>query len=154
LNDGVVARVVAGEHPCLRCGACCAAFRVAFYWAEAAPANPAGVPAELTRPLRHHELAMRGTDEVGAIRCIALAGMVGEHVSCRIYAQRPSPCRDLRASFEDGAHSEQCDRARAKFGLPPLTPGTWRQMQERRKSRPSASREVATCVAPATKPLP
>ena len=108
-------------HPCQRCGACCAAYRVAFYWAEAAPANPDGVPAELTASLRPNILAMRGTDSDDP-HCIALDGIVGKQVHCRIYPQRPSPCRELKASYEDGTHSEQCDRARARNGLPPLTP--------------------------------
>ena len=112
-------------HPCLRCGACCAAFRVAFHWSEAQPANPHGVPAQFAHPLRHHELAMRGTDDGGAIRCVALEGVVGERVACTIYAQRPTPCRAVRASFEDGTADAHCDRARAAHGLPALTAEDW-----------------------------
>ena len=112
-------------HICQRCGACCAAFRVAFHWSEAQPANPDGVPAALARPLRHHELAMRGTDDGGAIRCVALEGVVGENTSCRIYAQRPTPCRAVRASYEDGTPDAHSDRAREKHGLPPLSEGDW-----------------------------
>jgi len=111
-------------HPCLRCGACCASFRVAFHWSEAQPANPDGVPEELTQPLRHHELAMRHGD-APAMRCIALAGTVGESTKCTIYPQRPSPCRAVRASFEDGTADPHCDRARARHGLPALTPADW-----------------------------
>ena len=112
-------------HPCQRCGACCAAFRVAFHWSEARPANPDGVPEDLVRPLRHHELAMRGTDDGGAIRCVALDGVVGENTSCRIYAQRPTPCRAVRASYEDGTPDAHCDRARATHGLRALTREDW-----------------------------
>jgi Fe-S-cluster containining protein len=54
--------------------------------------------------------------------CIALAGTVGEAVSCTIYDARPSPCRDLRMSWEDGTPNPQCDRARARYDLAPLTP--------------------------------
>lgn len=115
----------ASPHPCLSCGACCAAFRVAFYWAEAQPDNPGGVPAELVAPVRPHVLAMRGTD-AREPHCIALDGVVGQRVSCRIYAARPSPCRELKASFEDGMHSAQCDSARARYHLPPLRPEDWR----------------------------
>ena len=115
---------MSSDHPCLRCGACCAAFRVAFYWAEAAPAKPDGVPAGLVETVRPNILAMRGTN-AAAPHCIALEGQVGEHVSCRIYAARPSPCRELQASYEDGQASPQCDRARARYGLPPLTPADW-----------------------------
>lgn len=114
----------APPHPCLSCGACCAAFRVAFYWAEAQPENPAGVPADLVAPVRPHVLAMRGTD-ARAPHCIALDGVVGDQVSCRIYAARPSPCRELKASYEDGTHSPQCDQARARYALAPLRAGDW-----------------------------
>jgi len=112
-------------HPCLRCGACCAAFRVAFHWSEAQPAKADGVPEGLAAPLRHHELAMRGTDAGGPIRCVALDGVVGERVACTIYAQRPSPCRAVRASYEDGTPDAHCDRARARHGLPALTRADW-----------------------------
>jgi Fe-S-cluster containining protein len=84
------------------------------------------VPADLAQPLRHHELAMRGTDAGEPIRCVALEGVVGERTACRIYAQRPSPCRGVRASYEDGTADAHCDRARAKHGLPALTPADWR----------------------------
>ena len=114
------------EHPCLRCGACCAAFRVAFHWSQAQPHARDGVPAEWTTPLRHHELAMRGTDDGhAAVRCIALSGTVGVAAQCRIYAARPAPCRDLGAAWEYGEPSPQCDRARAVHGLPPLAPADW-----------------------------
>jgi len=112
------------KHPCLDCGACCAAFRVAFYWTEAQPENPMGVPAELVATTRPNILAMRGTDGAD-IRCIALKGKIGEQVYCSIYSQRPSPCHDLKASYENGEISPQCDRAREKHGLAPLTPDVW-----------------------------
>lgn len=112
------------SHPCLRCGACCASFRVAFHWSEAQPHASDGPPAPLTVALRHHELAMRGSDRPPH-RCAALTGDVGRATHCTIYAQRPSPCRDLAAAWEHGAPSPQCDRARAVHGLPPLTPDDW-----------------------------
>jgi Fe-S-cluster containining protein len=113
-------------HPCLHCGACCAAFRVAFHWSEAMPHKPGGVPAELATPLRLHELAMRGTDDAGAgVRCVALDGTVGAVTHCRIYASRPAPCRELGAAWENGEPSPQCDRARAVHGLRPLVPADW-----------------------------
>lgn len=112
------------SHPCLRCGACCATFRVAFHWSEAAPATPAGPPAALTVPLRHHELAMRGT-ETAPVRCVALAGTVGRDAHCTIYPNRPSPCRNLMPAWEDGRPSPQCDKARAAHGLAPLAPDDW-----------------------------
>ena len=100
------------SHPCLRCGACCASLRVAFHWSEARPANPLGVPEALVVPLRRHELVMRGSESPPA-RCEALRGQVGRDAACSIYPQRPSPCRDLGAAWENGDPSPQCDRARA-----------------------------------------
>lgn len=48
-------------YPCLRCGACCAHFRVAFHWSEADFGLGGVVPVELTEKLDAHRLAMRGT---------------------------------------------------------------------------------------------
>ncbi|WP_461061073.1 YkgJ family cysteine cluster protein [Silanimonas algicola] len=114
--------MAASIHPCQRCGACCAAFRVAFHWSEAAPHAPEGPDEAMTVKVRPFEVAMRGTEGGPAPRCAALEGEVGRAVGCTIYARRPSPCRALQASWEHGAPSPQCDRARARHGLPPLTP--------------------------------
>ena len=111
-------------HPCLSCGACCAAFRVSLHWSEADAALGGAVPGELTEAVDPHRLAMRGT-WARQPRCIALRGEVGAGTSCAIYAQRPSPCRELHAAWESGAPSPQCDRARTVHGLPPLTPADW-----------------------------
>ena len=96
--------------PCLRCGACCAAFRVSFYWAEA---TQRGLAPELTERVNDHLLCMRGTWSA-APRCIALRGEVGGDVRCTAYEQRPSPCREVQPG------DAQCARARALRGLPPL----------------------------------
>lgn len=98
---------------CLDCGACCASFRVSFYWAET-DAHPGGcVPAALTLPISPYRVAMRGT-ESAPVHCIALQGQVGQGVSCSIYAQRPSTCREFDVD------DPRCNEIRAKFGLPPL----------------------------------
>ena len=112
------------DHPCLACGACCATFRVAFHWLEADPALGGAVPTELTEVLDPHRLVMRGT-QARSPRCVALQGQVGGPIRCGIYGQRPSPCRDLLPAWENGQPSPQCDRARARHGLPPLTPAHW-----------------------------
>jgi len=111
-------------NPCLSCGACCAHFRVAFYWAEADPFAGGPVPADLTVPLDRHRVAMKGTVHAPA-HCAALEGQVGARVRCTIYEARPGPCRELRPSWLDGEPSLQCDRARAAHGLAPLTPESW-----------------------------
>jgi len=109
-------------HPCLSCGACCASFRVGFHWLETSGAD--AVPAELVTAVDPNRVAMLGTDQPQP-HCVALVGTPGSAVRCSIYARRPSPCRDLRAAFEDGLPSDQCDRARARYGLLPLTPADW-----------------------------
>ncbi|KTS18706.1 MULTISPECIES: YkgJ family cysteine cluster protein [Pantoea] len=105
-------------NPCMTCGACCAHFRVSFYWAEADDGGGA-VPVELTEPLSLLMRNMRGTND-RAPRCVALQGEIGGCVSCGIYAQRPSPCREFAMSGENGVPNDACDRARARYGLPPL----------------------------------
>jgi len=106
------------SNPCVSCGACCAHFRVSFYWAEADDAGGL-VPTELTEPLSLFMRNMRGTNSA-APRCVALQGDVGGCVSCGIYEQRPTPCREFTLSGEAGIHNEACDRARARYGLPAL----------------------------------
>lgn len=99
---------------CLSCGACCASFRVSFYWAET-DAHPLGtVPQTLTQTVSPHYVCMKGTDK-SPVQCVALEGRVGEQVSCNIYALRSSTCRE----FEAG--SEACNRARAMHHLPAIT---------------------------------
>jgi Fe-S-cluster containining protein len=103
----------------MRCGACCAAFRVAFHWMETDAAGGM-TPAGLTEQLGAHRVNMLGTNTYEP-HCTALVGEVGVATHCGIYALRPSPCRELKAAWEDGTPSPQCDRARAKYGMPPLT---------------------------------
>lgn len=120
-----------GLHPCLACGACCACFRVSFYWREADPEQtPLAVPAELTEDYNQFKLSMKGTNRKHHSRCVALLGKVGEGASCSIYSLRPSPCRDFAASFEDGVHRPRCDYARARYGLEPLKLKDWVKVHE------------------------
>jgi uncharacterized protein len=109
----------------MQCGACCAAFRVAFHWSEADPALDGSVPAATVVAWDAHRVALRGTDRRQP-HCDQLQGQVGVDVRCAIYSQRPTPCRELRAAWEDGTPSAQCDRARERHGLPALTPDIWR----------------------------
>ena len=71
------------------------------------------MPAELTEPLRRHEVVMLGTS-ARQPRCIALAGSVGEDARCRIHGRHPSPCKAVQPG------SSQCRRAREQHGLAPL----------------------------------
>ncbi|GAA5481162.1 YkgJ family cysteine cluster protein [Haloferula sargassicola] len=111
-------------NPCMSCGACCAFFRVSFHWAETTAGKPGGVPEEMTSQVTPHRVAMLGTLSCPA-RCTALSGTLGEAVFCTIHPARSTPCRDFAASWENGIHNPDCDRARAAHGLPPLEPGWW-----------------------------
>lgn len=82
------------------------------------------VPPELTETLDLHRLAMRGTNAAHP-RCVALQGTVGKAARCGIYSQRPSVCREVAPSWEFGAISPQCDKARLAHGLRVLTPDDW-----------------------------
>ncbi len=108
-------------NPCLTCGACCAFFRVSFYWAEGDDATPGGVPVELTEKLNDTRRVMKGTDQQ-APRCVGLGGEPGTSVSCTIYERRPSVCAEFMPSWYEGVHNERCDEARAARGLAALTP--------------------------------
>ena len=106
-------------NPCLDCGICCTHFRISFYWAEADDAPGGFVPAEMTEKLNHTLRCMKGSNQVPR-RCSALTGEVGRGVSCSIYENRPTPCREFPVYFEDGTPNPKCDELRATIGLPPL----------------------------------
>jgi Fe-S-cluster containining protein len=106
------------SNPCLTCGACCAHFRVSFFWGECQSAG-GSVPDDQVILVTPQRVAMRGT-ESKPVRCTALRGEVGEGVSCVLYAQRSSTCREFAASWADGEHNPSCDAARLAYGLPPL----------------------------------
>ena len=107
------------DFACLTCGACCAAFRVDFHRADLASAGQPGVPPELAVTVTGNTLRMRGTDAAPP-RCAALEGVIGEKVHCTIYDQRPGPCRDFAPYAPLGVGDDACDRARRRYGLPPL----------------------------------
>ncbi|WIT12212.1 YkgJ family cysteine cluster protein [Paucibacter sediminis] len=90
----------------MSCGACCASFRVSFYWAEASD-----LPDALTERVSPLYSCMAGTHSK-APRCAALQGEIGGAVACSVYAQRPSPCREVVAG------DAKCLAARQRHGLP------------------------------------
>jgi len=92
---------------------------VDFHRADLATSETVGVPEALTVPLTATLVRMRGTDEAPP-RCVALEGEVGRQVSCSIYDRRPGPCRDFAPYAPLGMGDDACDRARRRYGLPPL----------------------------------
>ncbi|ANI29180.1 ferredoxin [Yersinia entomophaga] len=105
-------------NPCISCGACCAYFRVSFYWSEAG-SEQGSVPNDLTEQITPFISCMSGTN-CKSPRCVALEGDIGQQVACSIYPDRPTPCHEFSYSGENNQRNESCDRARAYYGLPPL----------------------------------
>ncbi|MBQ0945992.1 YkgJ family cysteine cluster protein [Ideonella sp. 4Y16] len=106
------------DNPCVRCGACCAAFRVDFS-VEELDSRFGRVPDGLTVEVTDGTCRMRGTDHAQP-RCAALVGTVGVQAHCGIYEWRPSPCREFGLLAPLGRGDEACSRARARHRLPPL----------------------------------
>ena len=113
------------KNPCISCGACCASFRVAFYWRETEDNNEWNVPENLTLDLDPMLKCMKGTEQKHRPKCTALKGKIGERVECNIYSNRPSVCRNFKASYEKGNFNSRCDQARKAHGLPPLRRCDW-----------------------------
>lgn len=99
---------IPNANACLSCGACCTYFRVSFYWAEGE-----NMPADYVQPLTAVYSCMQGTNQAQP-RCIALEGVVGEQVSCGMYEQRSSSCKEVQTG------DAQCNKARAAHGMIPL----------------------------------
>ena len=110
-------------NPCVTCGACCAFYSATFYWTEADDVVGGTVPVEMTEKFGQHQRVMRGSND-STPRCIALDGTVGTCVRCSIYPLRASVCREFEFSWQFGKPNERCDRARAAWGLPPLSAPT------------------------------
>lgn len=104
------------EDTCMRCGACCANFRVSFYWGEADDAPGGHVPAALTEQVNAHYRCMAGTNGKSP-RCVALSGEIGKQVACTIYLQRPSPCREFNIFEPDGTLNPRCQKLREQRGI-------------------------------------
>ncbi|HFE1503914.1 TPA: YkgJ family cysteine cluster protein [Escherichia coli] len=105
-------------NPCMTCGACCAFFHVSFYWVETDDAGGT-IPVTMTEQISPYHQCMQGTNQKNP-RCVALIGQPGVNAYCSIYEHRSSTCREFPMSGEHGIVNEACNRARAKYGLPPL----------------------------------
>ena len=106
---------------CTSCGACCASYPVIFSRQEL-DSEPGGwVPCTLAEQgaILSRCAHMRGTRDQPR-RCVALKGTIGVQVSCEIYPQRPSPCREFAQEADAGKGDNRCGDARRLHGLPPL----------------------------------
>ncbi|CAJ50459.1 conserved hypothetical protein [Bordetella avium 197N] len=110
----------ADANPCLSCGACCAHFRVSFYFGEVSGALGGLVPEELVTQISPSRVCMKGTEQGGG-RCTSLRGELGQPgIHCAIYENRPTPCREFEMWQPDGSPNPDCQRLRARLGLAPL----------------------------------
>ena len=82
------------EDACLSCGACCAFFRVSFYWAEGI-----SMPEHYTEPVTAVYSCMAGTNQASP-RCIALQGS--------------SSCKEVQIA------DDQCNKARRAHNMIPF----------------------------------
>ena len=90
----------------MTCGACCAFFRVSFYWAEATMlAVP--IPARLTEQISPFHRCMSGTNQKNP-RCIALAGTPGQNACCTIYENTIVHMQRFDHVCENGEVNEAC----------------------------------------------
>ena len=96
---------ISAQDACLTCGACCAFFRVSFYWAEGE-----SMPEEAVEVLTPVYSCMKGTNQKNS-RCIMLSGEIGQQVSCTMYEQRSSSCKGVQTG------DSQCRKARQGYGL-------------------------------------
>lgn len=104
--------------PCTSCGACCAFFRVSFYWGECGEGDDL-MPSDKVEQITPHLVAMKGTNQK-APRCVNLNGEIGQSVGCSLYEKRSTSCREFDASWVNGVHNQRCDEARATHGLAAL----------------------------------
>lgn len=104
-------------NPCLNCGACCSNFRVSFYHGELEGSINGFVPLHYTEKLNPHFAVMIGTNSKKP-HCVALEGNVGEKISCKIYANRPTPCREWQVWDENGIPNPKCQELRTKYNIP------------------------------------
>ncbi|MDQ5905183.1 MAG: uncharacterized protein QG672_2777 [Pseudomonadota bacterium] len=105
---------------CTKCGACCATYPVIFARQELDSEPDGWVPVALTETVYSRCAHMAGTVR-SPRRCVALRGTIGVEVSCAIYAQRPTPCRDFAPEADAGRGDPRCGDARRLNGLAPLT---------------------------------
>lgn len=103
---------------CLDCGACCNYFKVFFPKSESSEFG-GQVPVEFIEKYDSKNINMIGRGEFkSGVKCKALEGEIGKHVSCSVYENRPSVCRAFEVISPEGIQNPRCRKARVFFGLP------------------------------------
>ncbi|EEW6712499.1 YkgJ family cysteine cluster protein [Escherichia albertii] len=91
-------------NPCMACCACCAFFRVSFYWAEADDTGGI-IPVPLTQQISPYHRCMQGTNQKNS-RCVALNSEPIVNTYCSIYENRSSIRREFLMSWENSVVNE------------------------------------------------
>ncbi len=71
------------------------------------------MPDDVVEELTPVYSCMKGTNQKNP-RCVMLSGEIGQQVSCTMYEQRSSSCKEVQAG------DAQCNKARFAHGLIPL----------------------------------
>lgn len=71
------------------------------------------MPEHYTEPVTSVYSCMAGTNQKSP-RCIALTGEIGKQVSCGMYEQRSSSCKEVQIA------DDQCNKARLAHRMIPL----------------------------------
>lgn len=71
------------------------------------------MPNDVVEDLSPVYSCMKGTNQKNP-RCVMLSGEIGQQVSCTMYEQRSSSCKEVQAG------DSQCLKARSAHGLIPL----------------------------------
>lgn len=71
------------------------------------------MPDDVVEELTPVYSCMKGTNQKNP-RCVMLSGEIGQQVSCTMYEQRSSSCKEVQAG------DVQCNKARFAHGLIPL----------------------------------
>ena len=108
------------QNPCMRCGACCAAYRISFDCHETDNYPGGTVPLAMTFRVDATRSGMKGTEK-RPFRCLALGGDIGRGVYCKIYGHRPTTCHAFLPVWKGTGANALCDQARARYGLEPLS---------------------------------
>lgn len=106
-NIPLINQTLTDSDICMTCGACCATYRVSFYWAEG---EALGIPETMTEKVNDFYTCMKGTNQK-PVRCIALQGNIGQAVTCQIYDKRSSTCQSVQIG------DDHCQKARQTWGL-------------------------------------
>jgi len=109
---------MSAENPCLSCGACCAYYRIVFYWDECDAVPGGSIPLVFAERLNQEIACLKGTNSYPP-RCAALVGEIGKQVFCSIYEHRPSTCREFNEYELDGTPNMRCFKLRGI--TPPAT---------------------------------